>query len=57
MHQRNSQKKSLKNIKWGERVRDQNAMKLISLDDVKVMIQKILENQLFWIRVIIDDVD
>lgn len=37
-------KKSLKNIKWGERVRDQNAMKLISLDDVKVMIQKILEN-------------
>jgi hypothetical protein len=37
-------KKSIDKIKWGERVRDKGAMKLILLDDVKLMIKKILSN-------------
>ena len=37
-------KKSIENTKWGERVRDKGAMKLISLDDVKLMIKRILSN-------------
>ena len=37
-------KKSIENTKWGERVRDKRAMKLILLDDVKLMIKKILSN-------------
>jgi heptosyltransferase I len=37
-------KKSIENTKWGERVRDKGAMKLILLDDVKYMIKKILAN-------------
>jgi heptosyltransferase I len=37
-------KKSIEKAKWGERVRDKGAMKLISLDDVKLMIKKVLSN-------------
>ena len=37
-------KKSVEKMKWGERVRDKGAMKLILLDDVKLMIKKILSN-------------
>lgn len=37
-------KKSIEKTKWGERVRDKGAMKLILLDDVKLMIKKILSN-------------
>lgn len=37
-------KKSLEKTKWGERVRDKGAMKLILLDDVKLMIKKILSS-------------
>jgi heptosyltransferase I len=37
-------KKSIENTKWGERVRDKRAMKLILLDDVKLMVKKILSN-------------
>ena len=35
-------KKSIEKMRWGERVRDKGAMKLILLDDVKLMIKKIL---------------
>jgi hypothetical protein len=31
-------------IKWGERVRDKDAMKLISLNDVKNKIREIIES-------------
>ncbi len=34
--------KSISSAKWGERVREKNAMKLITLDDVKSMIKKVL---------------
>jgi len=34
--------KTIDDAKWGERVREKNAMKLIMLDDVKLMIKKIL---------------
>ena len=37
-------KKSIEKTKWGERVRDKGAMKLILLDDVKLMIKKIISN-------------
>ena len=37
-------KKSLEKTNWGERVRDKGAMKLILLDDVKLMIKKILSS-------------
>jgi heptosyltransferase I len=37
-------KKSIEKAKWGERVRDKGAMKLILLDDVKLMIRKVLSN-------------
>ncbi len=33
-------KNRLEKTKWGERVRDKGAMKLILLDDVKLMIKK-----------------
>ena len=36
--------KTIENIKWGERVRNRDAMKLIKLNDVKYMIQKVLSN-------------
>ena len=34
--------KNISSAKWGERVREKNAMKLITLDDVKMMINKVL---------------
>jgi len=34
--------KSITNAKWGERVREKDAMNLIKLDDVKTMIKKVL---------------
>ena len=34
----------IEKTKWGERVRDKGAMKLILLDDVKLMIKKIISN-------------
>ena len=34
--------KTISSAKWGERVREKNAMKLITLDDVKSMIKKVL---------------
>ncbi len=37
-------KSNLKNIKWGERVRDPKAMSLISINDVKLKINKITKN-------------
>ena len=37
-------KKSIEKAKWGERVRDKGAMKLILLDDVKLMIRKVLSD-------------
>jgi heptosyltransferase I len=37
-------KKSIDKIKWGERVRNKGAMKLILIDDVKLMIKKILSS-------------
>ena len=36
--------KSKKAIKWGERVRDPNAMNLITIDDVKTKIKAIIKN-------------
>ena len=36
--------KSIENARWGERVRNKGAMKLILLDDVKLMIKKIVSN-------------
>ena len=36
--------KTITDVKWGERVREKDAMKLITLDDVKLMIKKILSN-------------
>ena len=37
-----SKKKS--SVKWGERVRDPNAMNLITIDDVKAKIKEIIKN-------------
>ena len=37
--------KSIKNVKWGERVRDPEAMNLISINDVKNEIRKIISSQ------------
>ena len=34
--------KNVSNVKWGERVREKDAMKLITLDDVKLMIKKVI---------------
>jgi len=36
--------KETNDIKWGERVRDKDAMKLISLDDVKNKIREIINS-------------
>ena len=36
--------KSVANAKWGERVREKDAMNLIKLDDVKTMIKKVLSS-------------
>jgi heptosyltransferase I len=36
--------KETNDIKWGERVRDKDAMKLISLNDVKNKIKEIINN-------------
>tara|TARA_B100001113_G_scaffold96853_1_gene77793 strand:- start:3776 stop:4789 length:1014 start_codon:yes stop_codon:yes gene_type:complete len=36
--------KTIANAKWGERVRDKNAMKLITSNDVKLMIKKVLSS-------------
>ena len=35
---------SIDTVKWGQRVRDPNAMKLITIDDVKTEIKKILKS-------------
>ena len=34
--------KNISNVKWGERVREKDAMKLITLNDVKLMIKKVI---------------
>ncbi len=36
--------KKIENVKWGERVRNRKAMKLIKIDDVKAQIIKIMKN-------------
>ena len=36
--------KNKKSMKWGERVRDSNAMKLITINDVKTKIKQIVMN-------------
>ena len=36
--------KNKKSMKWGERVRDPNAMKLITINDVKTKIKQIIMN-------------
>ena len=38
--------KKTENVKWGERVRNREAMKLIKIDDVKVQIKKVMKDSL-----------
>ena len=36
--------KKIENVKWGERVRNREAMKLIKIDDVKVQIKRVMKD-------------
>ncbi len=36
--------KKIENVKWGERVRNREAMKLIKIDDVKAQIKKVMKD-------------
>ena len=38
--------KKTENVKWGERVRNREAMKLIKIDDVKVQIKRVMKDSL-----------